>query len=85
MKLRYVQGPRANQKELTAMTTLGVFKWTEFDQVVEVPDQAAHEILAKWPGCVEQVKPGPKKKVDSDNKMTFSPENKSFSSSSVAE
>lgn len=53
MKLRFVKAPRPAQKELTALTSAGVFKWLKVGDVKDVPDQAAHEIMAKWPGCLE--------------------------------
>ena len=75
MKLKFIKSPRAGQNELTAMTSEGVFHWAKIGEDLELPEQAAHEVMAKWPGCLQESKGGGKKKAAT--KMTKAPENKS--------
>jgi hypothetical protein len=80
MKLKYIKKPRPAQEELTALTSGGAFKWLAIGQVVEVPEEIGHEIMAKWPGCLELVKTKPKgRPPGAKNKMTSSPQNKAAS------
>lgn len=75
MKLKLIKPPRPTQKGLTVPTTKGVFTWGGVGDVTELDDQAGHEAIAKWPGCLEEVRKGRPK--DSENKAVLSaPENK---------
>jgi hypothetical protein len=81
MKLKCVRGPRPGQKTMVCLTSKGAFKW-EVGQTHQIPDEAGHEILAKWKQCFAEVKtkpkPAPEAKSESspETKMMAAPENK---------
>lgn len=54
MKLKLIQTPNRGQKDMVCHTNFGTFEAT-VGSVLEVKDEAGHAIMAKWPGCFQQV------------------------------
>ena len=76
MHLRLTGYPRQAQNCLVMTTSVGTFKLTAVGDVIDVPDQAGYEILAKYASCVEVVREATSKRK---GKMMASPENKMVS------
>lgn len=54
MKIKMIAGPRPGQMDMVVTTTHGTIS-ADMGQTLELPDEAGHQVMAKWPACFEVV------------------------------
>lgn len=60
MLLKLKKTPHVGQKDVVVQNKYGAFGFSGVGAAVDLPDAAAHQIMADWPGCFEPTAPAAK-------------------------